>query len=76
MSRFKRVVSRAKYAAIGAAAGGALGGLVGRNAASTAAGVGALLGAIFGEKRVDVETLVDDVKARKPATDAVARSDD
>ncbi|NIC00375.1 glycine zipper 2TM domain-containing protein [Halobacterium sp. R2-5] len=76
MSRLKRVFSRAKYAAIGAAVGGALGGLVSRNAASTAAGVGGLLGAILGEKRVDVGTIVDDVKERKPDADVVSGSGD
>ncbi|GAA0288393.1 glycine zipper 2TM domain-containing protein [Halobacterium noricense] len=76
MSRLKRVFSRAKYAAIGAAVGGALGGIVSRNAASTAAGVGALAGAIVGEKRVDVGTIVDDVKDRKPDTEVVSRSSD
>ncbi|MGB9965218.1 glycine zipper 2TM domain-containing protein [Halobacterium sp. CBA1126] len=75
MSRLKRVFSRAKYAAIGAAVGGALGGLLSRNAASTAAGVGGLVGAIVGEKRVDVGTLVDGVKDRKPEADVVSRSE-
>ena len=76
MSRLKRVFSRAKYAAIGAAVGGALGGIVSRNAASTAAGVGALVGAVVGEKRVDVGSVVDDVKNRKPDADVVSRSED
>lgn len=76
MSRLKRVFSRAKYAAIGAAVGGALGGIVSRNAASTGAGVGALVGATVGEKRVDVSSVVDGVKNRKPDADVVSRSDD
>lgn len=61
-TRIKRVMNRAKYAAVGAAAGGALGGLFSRNAASTAAGVGALVGATIGEKRGSVDAVVTKVK--------------
>ena len=68
MSRLKRALSRAKFAAIGAAVGGGLGGLVGRSAASTGAGVGALVGATIGEKRVEVGSIVEDVKNRVRST--------
>ena len=59
------VISRAKYAAIGAAIGGGLGGLFSRNAASTGAAVGALAGATIGEKRLVVNSFVADVKEKK-----------
>ena len=65
MSRLKRVLSRVRYAAIGAAVGGGLGAVLSRSAASTGAGVGALLGATIGEKRVEVKSLVRDVKREK-----------
>jgi hypothetical protein len=65
MSRVKRVLSRVRYAAIGAAVGGGLGAIVSRSAASTGAGVGALVGATVGEKRVDVKSIVEDVKGKE-----------
>lgn len=72
-TRLKRVVNRAKYAAIGAAVGGALGGLFSRNAASTAAGVGALVGATVGEKRVSVGALATRVKEESPTEELISR---
>ncbi|MCU4927003.1 glycine zipper 2TM domain-containing protein [Halobacteria archaeon AArc-dxtr1] len=63
-TRIRRMVSRARYAAIGAAVGAAVGGLVSRNAASTGGAIGGLIGAIAGETRVDAGTLFDDVKER------------
>lgn len=66
--RLKRVISRAKYAAVGAAIGAAAGGVISRNAASTAAGIGALVGATLGEKRVDVDEFVEGVKEKRGDT--------
>lgn len=59
------VISRAKFAAIGAAVGGGLGGLISRNAASTGAAIGALVGATLGEKRIAMTAFVSDVKEKK-----------
>ena len=59
------VISRAKYAAIGAAIGGGLGGLISRNAASTGAAAGALIGATAGEKRIAMNSFVAEVKEKK-----------
>lgn len=64
-SRLKRILSRARYAAIGAAIGAGIGGLFSRNAASTGGAIGAALGATLGEKRVSIDTFVDDVKDRR-----------
>jgi len=72
MSRIKRAFNRAKYAAVGAAIGGGVGGLFSRNAASTGAGVGALVGATFGEKRVAVGALVEDVKEKESPTELLS----
>ena len=62
--RIAYIVSRAKYAAIGAAIGAGIGGLISRNAASTGGAIGGLIGATVGEKRVAVTTFVDRVKTR------------
>jgi len=51
MSRVKRAVARAQYAAIGAAVGAGVGGLISRSAASTGGATGALVGALVGEFR-------------------------
>ena len=64
-ARLTRMISRAKFAAIGAAIGGGVGGLYSTNAASTGAAIGGLVGAVIGEKRVMVTDLVADVKERK-----------
>lgn len=69
-NRLKRILSRARYAAIGAAIGAGIGGLVSRNAASTGGAMGALVGAAIGEKRVSVDTFVEDVKEKRVGTDA------
>ncbi len=63
--RLKRILSRARYAAMGAAVGAGIGGLVGRNAASTGGALGAIVGATIGEKRVTVDSFIDDVKERR-----------
>ena len=64
ISRFKRAVSRAKYAAVGGSFGALIGGLVSRNAASSGAAIGALIGATIGEQRVNVDEFVGKVKDR------------
>ena len=63
--RLKRVLSRARYAAIGAAIGAGAGGLLGRNAASTGGALGAIVGATIGEKRVTVDSFIDNVKQKR-----------
>ena len=73
--KIRLVVSRAKFAAIGAAVGAALGGLVSRNLASTGGAMGALAGAVIGEKRASVESLVEDVKERDVDVDPGALTD-
>lgn len=69
MSRFKRSLSRAKFAAIGGALGAGVGGLLSRNAASTGAGLGALIGAVIGEKRVDLGVFVQKTKQKRTTTE-------
>jgi hypothetical protein len=69
-SRLKLMLSRARYAAIGAAVGAALGGLISRKAASTGGAIGATLGATFGEKRVSLDTFVEDVKNKQLRAEA------
>jgi osmotically inducible lipoprotein OsmB len=59
------VLSRARYAAIGAAIGGGLGGLFSRNAASSGAAVGALVGAAVGENRLSAQSKIDDLRERR-----------
>jgi len=63
--KLKRILSRARYAAIGAAIGGGIGGLLSTKYASTGAALGALVGATVGEKRVDVESRVEEFKAER-----------
>ncbi|WP_117594236.1 hypothetical protein [Haloprofundus halophilus] len=63
-AHFRRMLSRARYAAIGAAIGAGLGGLFGKEAASTGGAVGALLGATFGETRVSARSRFDKLRAR------------
>jgi osmotically inducible lipoprotein OsmB len=70
--RIKRVLSRARYAAIGGAIGAGIGGLVGRNAASTGGALGAIVGATIGEKRVTVDSFIDDVKEKRAERDELA----
>lgn len=70
MSRFKRAVSRAKYAAIGGSLGAFAGGLISRNAASSGAALGALIGATIGDQRVNVDEFVGKVKDRKNSENA------
>jgi osmotically inducible lipoprotein OsmB len=59
------VLSRARYAAIGAAIGGGLGGLFSRNAASSGAAIGALVGAAVGENRLTAQSRIDDLRERR-----------
>ena len=65
-NKIRQVVSRVKYAAIGAAVGGGAGAIVSRNAASTGAAMGALVGATIGEKRASVGTVVEEIKGETP----------
>jgi len=65
-SRVTLVLSRARYAAIGAAVGAGIGGLVSRKSASTGGAMGALVGATIGEKRVSVDAFVEEVKEKRP----------
>ena len=69
--RVKRVLSRARYAAIGAAIGAGVGGLVSRKAASTGGALGAVAGATVGEKRVTVDAFIDDVKEKRADRDVL-----
>lgn len=62
--RVMRVLSRARYAAMGAAVGAAVGGLFSRNAASTGGAVGGLVGAVVGEKRVSTSGRVAELRER------------
>ena len=64
--QIERVLSRVKYAAIGGAIGAAIGGLFSANGASSGAAVGALVGAVIGEKRVEVTSIVTEMKDRGP----------
>jgi len=66
--RIRRVLSRARYAAIGGAIGGAVGGLISRNAASSGAALGALAGAFIGETRADASSRIDEIKERGEET--------
>jgi osmotically inducible lipoprotein OsmB len=59
------VLSRARYAAIGAAVGGGLGGLFSRSAASSGAAVGALVGATVGESRLTAQTRLDELREQR-----------
>jgi hypothetical protein len=69
--RFRFIVSRVKYAAMGAAIGAGLGAILSRNLASTGGAMGALVGATVGEKRFSVESLVEDVRERDIDTSAL-----
>ncbi|MDZ7731645.1 MAG: YMGG-like glycine zipper-containing protein [Natrialbaceae archaeon] len=51
-NRLTVILSRVRYAAIGAAIGGAIGAIFSRSAASSGAALGALAGATFGETRI------------------------
>ncbi|MFP8956524.1 glycine zipper 2TM domain-containing protein [Natrialbaceae archaeon A-CW3] len=62
--RLERMLSRARYAAIGAAIGGFLGGLVSKNAASSGAALGALAGASIGDRRPSAESRLEELKTR------------
>ena len=70
--RIRRVLGRARYAAVGAAIGAGVGGLVSRNAASTGGAVGGLVGAVVGETRVSASDLVQSVRARGDGAPAEA----
>lgn len=59
------VLSRARYAAIGAAIGGGLGGLLGRSTASSGAALGGLVGSVVGEKRVSARSMIEQVRNRE-----------
>ena len=64
-ARIRRVLGRARYAAIGAAIGAGVGGLFSRNAASTGGAVGGLVGAVLGETRIDASAFVAEVRDRR-----------
>lgn len=64
--KLETVLSRARYAAIGAAIGGGLGGLLGRSTASSGAAIGGLLGAVVGEKRVTARSMIEKVRSGEP----------
>lgn len=59
------VLSRARYAAIGAAVGGGLGGLFGRSTASSGAAIGGFVGSVVGEKRVSARSMIEQVRNRE-----------
>ncbi len=61
---------------MGAAIGAGIGGVFGRNAASTGGALGAIVGATVGEKRVSVDTFIDDVKEKRAERDVLAEGDD
>lgn len=63
--RIRRVLGRARYAAIGAAIGAGVGGLFSRNAASTGGAVGGLVGAVVGETRVSAGEFVASIRERR-----------
>lgn len=63
--QIKRVLGRARYAAIGAAIGAGVGGLVSRNAASTGGAVGGLVGAVVGETRYSAGEFVEGIRERR-----------
>lgn len=63
--KLETVLSRARYAAIGAAIGGGLGGLLGRSTASSGAALGGLVGAVVGEKRVSARSVIEKVRSRE-----------
>lgn len=63
--RIRRVLGRARYAAIGAAVGAGVGGLLSRNAASTGGAVGGLVGAVVGEKRASAGEFVAAFRERR-----------
>ncbi len=64
-NRIRRVLGRARYAAIGAAIGAGVGGLFSRNAASTGGAVGGLVGAVVGEKRASAGEFFEAVRERR-----------
>jgi len=74
-SRLKLILSRARYAAIGAAVGAGIGGLISRKYASTGGAMGALVGATIGEKRVTVDAFVEEVKEKRPGKAAAVDDD-
>lgn len=63
--KLETVLSRARYAAIGAAIGGGLGGMLGRSTASSGAALGGLVGAVVGEKRVTARSMIEQVRNRE-----------
>ncbi len=60
----RRVLSRARYAALGAAVGAALGGLISKSAASSGGAIGGLVGATFGETQVTAQSRLEGIKER------------
>ena len=62
-SRIKRVLLRARYAAIGAAVGAAIGSLFSRNAASTGGAVGGLVGATVADTRETASTVLEEARS-------------
>lgn len=63
--RIRRVLGRARYAAMGAAIGAGVGALFNRNAASTGGAVGGLVGAVVGEKRASAGEFFEAVRERR-----------
>lgn len=59
------VLSRARYAAIGAAIGGGIGGLFSRSAASSGAAIGALVGSVVGESRLTAQSRIDELREQR-----------
>lgn len=62
--QIKRMLGRARYAAIGGAIGAGIGGLISRNAASTGGAIGGLVGATLGETSVSARSVIDEIKHR------------
>ncbi|TYL38343.1 hypothetical protein CV102_11040 [Natronococcus pandeyae] len=67
------MLSRARYAAIGAAIGGGIGGLFSRSAASSGAALGALVGSVVGESRLTAQSRIDEL--RKERGDLLSRQE-
>lgn len=63
-SRIRLVLSRVRYAALGAAVGAGVGALISRNAASSGGALGALVGATFGETRVSAGQFLAEARER------------
>ncbi|ELZ12753.1 MULTISPECIES: glycine zipper 2TM domain-containing protein [Haloterrigena] len=60
--RIKRVLLRARYAAIGAAVGAAIGSVFSRNAASTGGAIGAMTGATIADTRETATAVLEEAR--------------